>query len=458
MKIALISPKGPLYRHRGGIFRQSLRYQPLTLTTLASLVPDDLNAEFTLIDEGIADVDLDPRRRPRRDDGHHRHRAARLRAGRPLPIARHHDGPRRAARHARPGRRPAARRQHRRRLRRGHAGRSCCAISRRDGCGRATTRRPGLTSRGRPFPRRDLLPGRRFLTDNVFEATRGCVHDCDFCVVPAAWGRKPLPEAGRGRRRRHPPALHGARKLIFVDLNLIADRDYAARAVRRRWCRCACSGTACRPTLLGRRSTSCSTSPRAAAAAACCSASSRSRRQPARQPQGVQQAGADYARRRRAAARARHRGAGLLRVRHGRGRAGRVSEQTARFAVEARSTCRASPSSRRSPARAAQAPRARGPHPDARLGAVRRAARRLPAGADERAASSSTAPSARGSIAYSLAVDRAPAARTRPRRCTCAQRRTSATGSTPINLHRFYNCDWIIGRGAASAGPGGVHR
>ncbi len=38
MRIVLISPKGPLYRHRGGIFKRSLRYMPLTLTTLASLV------------------------------------------------------------------------------------------------------------------------------------------------------------------------------------------------------------------------------------------------------------------------------------------------------------------------------------------------------------------------------------------------------------------------------------
>jgi len=37
MKIALVSPKGPLYRKRGGIFGKSLRYQPLTLTTLAAL-------------------------------------------------------------------------------------------------------------------------------------------------------------------------------------------------------------------------------------------------------------------------------------------------------------------------------------------------------------------------------------------------------------------------------------
>ena len=37
LRIALISPKGPLYRHRGGIFKRSLRYAPLTLTTLAAL-------------------------------------------------------------------------------------------------------------------------------------------------------------------------------------------------------------------------------------------------------------------------------------------------------------------------------------------------------------------------------------------------------------------------------------
>src|SRR5687767_6722815 len=59
LRIALISPKGPLYRHRGGIWKKSLRYQPLTLTTLAALVPPDLNAELQLFDEGITDVPLD---------------------------------------------------------------------------------------------------------------------------------------------------------------------------------------------------------------------------------------------------------------------------------------------------------------------------------------------------------------------------------------------------------------
>jgi radical SAM superfamily enzyme YgiQ (UPF0313 family) len=59
LNIALISPKGPLYRHRGGIWKKSLRYQPLTLTTLAALVPNDVPARLQLIDEGIADVPLD---------------------------------------------------------------------------------------------------------------------------------------------------------------------------------------------------------------------------------------------------------------------------------------------------------------------------------------------------------------------------------------------------------------
>src|SRR5882724_8348744 len=58
-KIVLISPKGPLYRHRGGIWKKSLRYQPLTLTTLAALVPSEFAADVQLFDECISDVPLD---------------------------------------------------------------------------------------------------------------------------------------------------------------------------------------------------------------------------------------------------------------------------------------------------------------------------------------------------------------------------------------------------------------
>src|SRR5664279_1653301 len=59
MKIILLSPKGPLYRHRGGIFKKNLRYAPLTLTTLAALIPSELNARVEILDEGIEDVDVE---------------------------------------------------------------------------------------------------------------------------------------------------------------------------------------------------------------------------------------------------------------------------------------------------------------------------------------------------------------------------------------------------------------
>jgi hypothetical protein len=49
LRVLLLSPRGPLYRHRTGIWKKSLRYAPLTLTTLASLVPEEINAEVTLV-------------------------------------------------------------------------------------------------------------------------------------------------------------------------------------------------------------------------------------------------------------------------------------------------------------------------------------------------------------------------------------------------------------------------
>src|SRR6478609_3065520 len=59
MRIQLLSPAGEIHRNTTGIFKRSLRYAPLTLTTLAALVPEELNAEITLQDEGVEPLDLD---------------------------------------------------------------------------------------------------------------------------------------------------------------------------------------------------------------------------------------------------------------------------------------------------------------------------------------------------------------------------------------------------------------
>jgi radical SAM superfamily enzyme YgiQ (UPF0313 family) len=224
LKVALVSPKGPLYRHRGGIWKKSLRYQPLTLTTLAALVPAEIPVDLQLFDEGIHDVPLDldadlvaltvitgTAMRAYELADHFRRRGITVVLGGPHVTLIPED--------AQP---------HADAIVVGYAEDTWPQLI-RDLAGGCLQPRydqaTGLDLANRPVPRRDLLPSRHYLTNNVFEATRGCIHNCDFCVVPTAWGRKPYQKPAQDVAADI--RQHGARKLIFVDLNLIADRAYA---------------------------------------------------------------------------------------------------------------------------------------------------------------------------------------------------------------------------------------
>ena len=226
MKLVLISPKGPLYRHRGGIFKKSLRYAPLTLTTLAALVPPELGMEIRLVDEGIEEVGTDIEAdlvamtvitgsAPRSYE-----LAARFRA-RGIPVVL--GGPHVTLI-------PDDAQPHADAVVVGYAEDTWPQLLRDFAAGELKpryTQAPHLDLANRPFPRRDMIRKGAYLTTHVFEATRGCVHSCDFCVVPSAWGmkpyQKPVEEVAADIRQ------HWARKIIFIDLNLIADKDYAAR-------------------------------------------------------------------------------------------------------------------------------------------------------------------------------------------------------------------------------------
>jgi radical SAM superfamily enzyme YgiQ (UPF0313 family) len=225
MKVALLSPKGPLYRNRGGIFKKSLRYQPLTLTTLAALAPPELNVEFELYDEGIADVPLDlsvdlvgitvitgSSLRGYELARNYRARGIKVVLGGPHVTLL-----------------PEEAEQYADAVCVGYADETWPQLLRDFAAGEMRQRYDqgsdfALTNL--PFPRRELLDGRRFLTQAVFEATRACAHDCEFCVVPTAWGRrqfqKPVGHVIEDIRRV------GKRRIIFIDLNLISDRAYAA--------------------------------------------------------------------------------------------------------------------------------------------------------------------------------------------------------------------------------------
>lgn len=222
-KICLISPRGPLYRHTSGIWKKSLRYAPLTLTTLASLVPEDLNAEVELFDEGIREIDPNlnadligisaitgtaPRSYELAD--HFRAR------GIPVVLGGVH-----------PTLLPDEAQRHASSVVVGYAEETFPQLLRDFSQGVMKERyvqSPDLSLSNLPRAKRELLPAKNYSTRFTFEATRGCVHQCDFCVVPTAWGRplqKPVAEVVEDIR------VSGGRKIIFLDLNLIADLDYA---------------------------------------------------------------------------------------------------------------------------------------------------------------------------------------------------------------------------------------
>ena len=232
MKIALISPKGPLYRARGGIFKKSLRYQPLTLTTLAALVPSELNAQIMLYDEGVQPVpeqiDADligltviSGTAPRAYE-----LAARFRAeGKIVILGGPHVTlmPQEAAMHADA-------------ICVGYAEDSWPELLHdfsRAALKPIYRQHPdfSLDRPNMPFAQRERFESSQFLTQAVFEATRSCAHDCEFCVAPSAWGRrqyqKPIDWVIEDIRQ------FGCKTLIFVDLNLISDPNYARELFTR---------------------------------------------------------------------------------------------------------------------------------------------------------------------------------------------------------------------------------
>ncbi len=242
MRIQLLSPAGEIHRNRRGIFKTSLRYAPLTLTTLAALVPEEidgrpLDAEITLQDEGTVPLDLDfdadivgitaitgtaPRAYAIADRLREKGHTVVLGGVHPTLM------PDEAAEHADA-------------VVIGYAERSWPQLLRDFAAGRMQPRyeMPVGDLAALPVPRRDLLVRRRYATLNSVEATRGCPHRCDFCAVPAAWPftylKRPIDEVVAEL-----DTLKG-RNVLFIDLSPVEDAAHAKalyRAMiplRRRW-------------------------------------------------------------------------------------------------------------------------------------------------------------------------------------------------------------------------------
>ncbi len=225
MKVLLIMPDARMHKFRLGSYICSLREAPLTLVTLAALIPDDENIEWKLIDESVEPVPLDypadlvgisvltgTAVGAYRLSSHFRNR------GIPVVLGGIHVTimPGEAAEHADAIVTGMAERSWPELVRDFQAGQlkdhySECDES--DGFAGVSV-----------VPRRDLLRQKRYIVSNSVQATRGCSRRCDFCTVSAVWAgfsRKPVLDViadVRSIRRK---------TFVFNDVNLLDNAEYA---------------------------------------------------------------------------------------------------------------------------------------------------------------------------------------------------------------------------------------
>lgn len=201
----------------------------MTLTTLAALVPPELDVDLTIQDEGVQPLDLDFDAdlvgisciTGTAQRGYAIADALRAR-GQKVVFGGVHATllPDEAAQHADA-------------VVTGYAEQSWPQLLRDFAAGRMETRY--FTATGRhlnniPHARRDLLNKRKYSTINSIEATRGCPHKCDFCAVPAAWANtyahRPIDEVIAELE------TFEKRHALFIDLSPVEDVVYAKALYR----------------------------------------------------------------------------------------------------------------------------------------------------------------------------------------------------------------------------------
>lgn len=223
MKIAFLAPAGAMHRFNGS-FGKSLHYAPLTLTTLAALVPEELMAEVVIYDETAGEIPLDigadlicitmitgTASRCYRYADYFRS------MGKCVVIGGVHATmlPEEAALHADVVMTGFAEQTFPQML-----------MDYKNGCLQPRyNQNLDFSIHNRVIPRRDLLDKKRYITMNSVEAVRGCSLPCTFCAYPAAFGKtiykRPVQEV-----IVEIEALH-SKEILFPDVNLIVDRAYA---------------------------------------------------------------------------------------------------------------------------------------------------------------------------------------------------------------------------------------
>lgn len=223
LKIALLAPAGAMHRYSGS-FGKSLHYAPLTLTTLAALVPEDVDADVVIYDETAGKIPLEidaeligitcitgtaPRCYAYADYFRKKGKTVFLGGVHPSML------PNEAVQHADV-------------VFTGFSEQTFPQFIHdyiNGNFQKFYHQNCNFTMDGRPFPRRELLNSKRYITTKTVEAIRGCCHTCSFCAYPAAFGKtvykRPVKDVVAEIE-----ALN-TKHVLFPDVNLLTDRAYA---------------------------------------------------------------------------------------------------------------------------------------------------------------------------------------------------------------------------------------
>lgn len=224
MKLLLATADGRIHRLKWGPVNRSFREAPLTLTTLAALVPPELHADIRVVDGSLDPIPLDEHfdlvgislitgtsLTAYQIADHFRRR------GIPVVLGGVHVSlcPDEAAQHADA-------------LVIGFAEQAWPQLLRDFAAGRMQKSYRAQTAdlQGLPIARRDLQRKHGYMMPNTVFATRGCRNNCDFCTVPAVpfgWQVRPVAEVVRE------VAALPARRFAFNDVSITEDRDYAVQ-------------------------------------------------------------------------------------------------------------------------------------------------------------------------------------------------------------------------------------
>ena len=221
-------PRAGLYK-KGRGFKKYLRYAPLTLTTLASLIPKKLNAKIRIIDEGVEEVDYSKLNADLvciTSITGHVNRAYKLADSfRKRGIITIIGGPHATLL-------PDEAKKHADSVFIGHAYKTFPKFLEDFKKNKIQDfyfdENPCLENL--PIPRRDLLKKRDYITINTIQAVFGCPNRCEFCVVSSMrskYLKRPISEVISELKQMK------SKLVFFLDPSPIEDKKYIKELYRQ---------------------------------------------------------------------------------------------------------------------------------------------------------------------------------------------------------------------------------